>query len=88
MQKLVNSRDLVNLNHLALKLSHLTMLSIAYGPMHMVTIFFAVVTDCKKESLYVLSRCAWPNLTYYAEVMCYVVNNYDRDRLVQVTHYE
>ena len=49
---------------------------------------FAVVTDAKKQSLYVLSRCAWPSLAHYAEVMCYVVNNYDRDRLVQVTHYE
>jgi len=49
---------------------------------------FAVVTDHKKESLYVLSRCAHPSLIAYNEIMAYVIANYNRDRLVQTPHLE
>ena len=48
---------------------------------------FAIVTDSTRNSLYVLSRCAHPQVEYYSEVMAYVVKHYDRDRLVQVGHY-
>jgi lipocalin len=49
---------------------------------------FAVVTDCNRNSLYVLSRYKRPSLIAYNEIMGYVIANYDRDRLVQVPHYE
>ena len=48
---------------------------------------YAVVTDPKKESLYVLSRKPNPPLEEYNIIMQYVVNNYDRDRLVQTPHF-
>lgn len=48
---------------------------------------FAVVTDPAKQSLYVLSRYANPSLAAYNEIMQYVIQNYDRDRLVQTPHF-
>lgn len=48
---------------------------------------FAVVTDPKLESLYVLSRYPNPSLIAYNEIMKYVVAKYDRDRLVQTPHF-
>jgi len=47
---------------------------------------YAVVTDLKKESLYVLSRSPNPPLEEYNLIMQYVVANYNRDRLVQTPH--
>lgn len=47
---------------------------------------FAVVTDSRRESLYVLSRYKNPSLVAYNQIMEYVVQNYDRDRLVQTPH--
>jgi lipocalin len=48
---------------------------------------YAVVTDMHKQSLYVLSRTAHPPLNDYNKIMNYVVQHYDRDRLVQTPHY-
>ncbi len=48
---------------------------------------FAVVTDLYKQSLYLLSRYPDPPLCWYNVLMDYIVNNYDRDRLVQTPHY-
>jgi apolipoprotein D and lipocalin family protein len=48
---------------------------------------FAVVTDLNKDALYLLSRNPQPHLENYNELMSYIVNNYDRDRLVQTPHY-
>lgn len=47
---------------------------------------FVVVTDSQRNSLYVLSRDPHPCLQHYNEVMGYVIEHYDRDRLVQVSH--
>lgn len=49
---------------------------------------YAVVTDPKKETLYVLSRYKHPSLIAYNAIMEYVVDNYDRDRLVQTPHFD
>ncbi len=49
---------------------------------------FAIVTDPKKESLYVLSRYRHPSIISYNEIMSYVIANYNRDRLVQTPHFE
>lgn len=49
---------------------------------------FAVVTDLRRESMYILSRYAHPSLISYNELMEYVVKNYNRDRLVQTPHFE
>lgn len=49
---------------------------------------YAVVTDAKHDSLYVLSRFSNPDLAAYNEIMNYVVANYDRDRLVQTPHFK
>jgi lipocalin len=48
---------------------------------------YAVVTDAKGDSLYVLSRTPHPCLKMYSEIMEYVISKYDRDRLVQTPHY-
>ena len=48
---------------------------------------FAVVTDPSRQSLYVLSRYKNPSLVAYNQIMEYVVQNYDRDRLVQTPHF-
>lgn len=48
---------------------------------------FAVVTNPERDALYVLSRFKHPSLTAYNEIMSYVVENYDRDRLVQTPHF-
>lgn len=48
---------------------------------------FAVVTDPKRDSLFVLSRFKNPSKLAYDELMQYVVANYDRDRLVQTPHF-
>lgn len=48
---------------------------------------YAVVTDLKKESLYILSRFKQPCLSHYTMIMNYVIDHYDRDRLVQTPHY-
>jgi len=48
---------------------------------------YAVVTDPKKESLYVLSRQANPPVEEYNIIMQYVIKNYNRDRLVQTPHF-
>lgn len=49
---------------------------------------FAVVTDPRRESLYVLSRYPHPSLCAYNEVMKYVIENYNRDKLVQTPHFD
>lgn len=48
---------------------------------------FAIVTDNKRNSLYLLSRYQHPNLTDYNDLMTYIIDYYDRDRLVQTPHY-
>jgi len=48
---------------------------------------YAVVTDLHKEQLYILSRLPNPPLCHYDMIMNHVVQNYDRDRLVQTPHY-
>jgi len=48
---------------------------------------YAVVTDSKKQSLYVLSRTPNPPLEEYNLIMQYVINNFDRDKLVQTPHF-
>lgn len=48
---------------------------------------YAVVTDSKKQTLYVLSRTPNPPLKEYNMIMQYVISNYDRDRLVQTPHF-
>jgi apolipoprotein D and lipocalin family protein len=48
---------------------------------------YAVVTDPAKTSLYVLSRTPFPPLEDYNVIMTYIVNNFDRDKLVQTPHY-
>lgn len=48
---------------------------------------FAVVTDEKRESLYVLSRYKNPPLCIYNKIMKYIIDNFDRDRLVQTPHF-
>ena len=49
---------------------------------------FAIVTDEKHESLYVLSRYAHPSLCAYNQVMQYVIEHYNRDLLVQTSHFD
>lgn len=49
---------------------------------------FAIVTDSKRESLYILSRYKHPSLIAYNQIMDYVINNFDRDRLVQTPHFD
>lgn len=48
---------------------------------------YAVVTDSKKQTLYVLSRTPNPPIEEYNIIMQYVVKNFDRDRLVQTPHF-
>lgn len=48
---------------------------------------FAVVTDAEYKSLYLLSRSPKPNLSDYSILMNYIIEHYDRDRLVQTPHY-
>lgn len=48
---------------------------------------YAVVTDPKKQSLFVLSRNPNPPLCEYNMIMQYVVEHYDRDKLVQTPHF-
>lgn len=48
---------------------------------------YAVVTDSKRQTLYVLSRKPNPPLEEYNIIMRYVISNYDRDRLVQTPHF-
>jgi len=48
---------------------------------------YAIVTDLNKNSLYVLSRTSSPPLNDYNKIIKYVVQYYDRDRLVQTPHY-
>lgn len=47
----------------------------------------AIVTNSTKDSFYLLSKLPQPNLSIYNVVMEYVVENFDRDRLVQTPHY-
>lgn len=49
---------------------------------------FAVVTDLRGDALYVLSRYKHPSLESYNMIMDYVVENYDRDRLVQTPQFD
>ena len=49
---------------------------------------FAVVTDDAKESMWVLSRFKNPSLGQYNQVIKYVTDNYDRNKLVQTPHFE
>jgi len=49
---------------------------------------FAVVTDPEKQSLYILSRYKRPSKESYGFVMDYITKHFDRDRLVQVPHYD
>jgi len=48
---------------------------------------FAVVTDDKHDSLYLLSRYPHPSLISYNELISYVIDHFDRDRLVQTPHF-
>jgi lipocalin len=48
---------------------------------------YAVVTDLHRNALYVLSRTTRPPLKDYTKIMNYVLQFYDRDRLVQTPHY-
>lgn len=48
---------------------------------------FAVVTDNKRNALYLLSRHQHPTLADYNDLMTYISEHYDRDRLVQTPHY-
>lgn len=48
---------------------------------------FSVITDPTKQTLYVLSRYENPSLEAYNQIMTYVLDNFDRDRLVQVPHF-
>ncbi len=48
---------------------------------------FAVVTDQDYNSLYVLSRYKHPSLYAYNEVIDYVVEHYDKNKLVATPHY-
>jgi len=49
---------------------------------------FSIVTDPRRESLYILSRQKHPSLHSFNQIMKYVVTNYDRDRLVQTGQYD
>jgi hypothetical protein len=49
---------------------------------------FAIITDLNRQSLYVLSRYKHPSLISYNQIMTYVINNYDRDRLVQTPQFD
>lgn len=49
---------------------------------------FAVVTDPTLQSLYVLSRFPRPSVSAYNKIMAYVVEHFDRDRLVQTPHFD
>ena len=49
---------------------------------------FAIVTDPQHDSLYILSRYSRPSLIAYNEIIQYVIQHFDRDRLVQTPHYE
>lgn len=48
---------------------------------------YAVVTDADKKTFYLLSRTPSPSLNDYNKIMQYVIQNYDRDLLVQTPHY-
>lgn len=48
---------------------------------------YAVVSDPNKTSLYVLSRTPSPPLEDYNVIMTYIINNFDRDKLVQTPHF-
>jgi len=48
---------------------------------------FSVVTDLNKQSLYVLSRFKRPPLQAYHELMNYIKQHYDIDKIVQTPHY-
>lgn len=49
---------------------------------------FAIVTDEDYNSLYILSRYKHPSLEAYNEIMTYVVEHYDVDRLRQTPHFD
>ena len=48
---------------------------------------YSIVTDPTKQTLYVLSRTPNPPLCEYNMIMQYVINKFDRDRLVQTPHF-
>jgi apolipoprotein D and lipocalin family protein len=48
---------------------------------------YAVISDPTKSTLYVLSRTPSPPLEDYNFIMTYIVNNFDRDKLVQTPHF-
>jgi len=48
---------------------------------------FATVTDCNKSQFYLLSREAHPCLEEYNQVINYVTNNFNRDKIVLTPHY-
>lgn len=49
---------------------------------------YAVVTDLKRSSLYVLSRTPCPSLQHYSMIMEWLSHRYDMKKLVQVPHYQ
>lgn len=48
---------------------------------------YSIVTDPKMNSLFVLSRTPNPPLNEYNSLMKYVIQNFDRNRLVQTPHF-
>lgn len=48
---------------------------------------YFVVSDPKKESMFVLSQWYDPSFTDYAEIMTYLSENFDISKIVQVPHY-
>lgn len=48
---------------------------------------FAIVTDQDHQSLYILSRYKHPSLYAYNEVIDYVIEHYDKNKLVATPHY-
>lgn len=52
------------------------------------TYAFAVVTNSKKDALWLLSRASHPSKEDFEQVLEYVTANYDRSKFIQTPHYE
>lgn len=48
---------------------------------------FSLVTDPKRESMYLLSRNPKPDLELFGEITKYITANFDRERVVFTPHY-
>jgi apolipoprotein D and lipocalin family protein len=48
---------------------------------------FATVTNCDKSQFYLLSREPHPCLEEYNQIINYVTNNFNRDKIVLTPHY-